>query len=380
MVLESRDGSLTRVPVSPPGGDSRVGFQEGGGVVRLAIEGVRPAPATEPGERYAEVQLANGDTLRGELEGGRGESLELRLLGRSGVEIGIEDLRSILFPARTGRLAAPVQRPMQRPVEGDRLYWRKGASLDELDGAVAEFSAEGVMFVSVLGLKSFPWEEVAGLFVEAPDEAGEAAPEGGGGVVVDLFDGSRLHGVLSGLDASGALVALAGGAQVRLPLGTIAEILIDDGSVAYLSSLEPSEVVEGSPFGDDLGMVWPHRVDRSVSGGPLRARGRSYTRGLGVHAPSRIEWRLDGAWKQLRGQAALDEEVERLPARGSVRFRVWVDGETRWESPVLRGGDAPLEFGPIDLEGAQRLALEVDMAEDLHLGDRADWLRPLLLR
>ncbi len=69
-----------------------------------------------------------------------------------------------------------------------------------------------------------------------------------------------------------------------------------------------------------------------------------------------------------------------LSVHGSVVFRVLVDGEERWSSAIVRGGDTPLELPPIDLEGAHELALEVDMAEDHYVADRADWLRPLLVR
>jgi hypothetical protein len=127
-------------------------------------------------------------------------------------------------------------------------------------------------------------------------------------------------------------------------------------------------------------MSWPVRRDRSTTGGPLRAGGRVWSRGLGVHAPSRVEYSLGGSWRGLRGSVAVDDEVVHLPARGSVRFRIHGDGELLWESAVLRGGDPPVAFPELDLAGVQTLLLEVDMAEELHAGDRADWLRLILVR
>ena len=127
-------------------------------------------------------------------------------------------------------------------------------------------------------------------------------------------------------------------------------------------------------------MVWPHRLDRSVSGGPLRCGGRLYTRGIGVHAPSKLRWELDGSWSALKLAIGVDDEVLELAGRGSVIFRVVVDGEARFESEVMRGGRAPLEVPRISLEGAAELRLEVEMASDLHVADRADWLRPVLIR
>ena len=127
-------------------------------------------------------------------------------------------------------------------------------------------------------------------------------------------------------------------------------------------------------------MRWPHRIDASVSGGPMRAGGRTYTRGIGVHAPSALTWALEGEWSELRGAVAVDDEVLRLAAHGSVRFVLRTDGDLRWRSEVVRGGDAPLPLPPFSLAGVETLTLEVEMADDLHIADRADWLRMILVR
>jgi hypothetical protein len=58
---------------------------------------------------------------------------------------------------------------------------------------------------------------------------------------------------------------------------------------------------------------------------------------------------------------------------------VLVDGETRFDSGVLRGGDAPRAFD-VELAGARELVLEVDMDGDHFVADRADWLGLLLSR
>ena len=60
-------------------------------------------------------------------------------------------------------------------------------------------------------------------------------------------------------------------------------------------------------------------------------------------------------------------------------FRVLLDGEPAWESPVVRGGDRPVVLPDIELGTASELTLEADMAGDFR-GDRANWLRMLLVR
>lgn len=126
-------------------------------------------------------------------------------------------------------------------------------------------------------------------------------------------------------------------------------------------------------------MTWPPRVDRAVDGRPLRAGGRTWSRGLGVHAPSRLTWALDGSWSELRTRAAVDDQVSSGSHRGSVVFRVHVDGELRYESRVVGAGEPVLELPAIELTGARELVLEVDPTADLWIGDRADWLSPVLV-
>jgi hypothetical protein len=56
-----------------------------------------------------------------------------------------------------------------------------------------------------------------------------------------------------------------------------------------------------------------------------------------------------------------------------VIFRVLVDGQERFASPTVRGGDAPLPVS-VDIRGAKKLELVVDYADRGDVLDHADWL------
>lgn len=376
-VLEGPRGELRHVPLD----ELSIGDPREVGAVLVRTEGVPPrVPEEAEGERL-EVVLAGGDRIYGSVAGGDGDRLDLALIGGVVVEVSIDEIRRMVFPARV----PDIQRAsLEHPEEGDRLYRVTAAStgaLDPVDGTIEAFTPEGVRFDSILGSRVFPWSEVAALHVEVFGDGPPADPgQAGVPVVVGLVDQSRLRGALVRLDAGGCRVRVGQSTEVTLPLATLDELALDDGSIAFLSDLAPSSAAAGSPFGDEVGMTWPHAMDRSVTGAPLRAGGREYTRGIGVHAPSRLAWTLDGSWSLLRGSVAVDDQVLRLASRGSVRFRVLVDGEERWASGLVRGGEAPRPLPPIDLEGARELALEVDMATEFHVADRADWLRVLLVR
>jgi len=335
-------------------------------------------PGPPPGtlDERVVVYLHNGDRVWGRVGGGAGESLELSLHGGVRLELALDEIASLLFPRRlpTDGTVEP-----EAAEEGDRLYLRRGRGLDKIDGLIQAFDG-GVTFEGRFGQRVHTWEEIAALFVEdvGEGEPDEAAPAR---VTVDLPDGGRLTGRLVSMGSEGVRLE-HGGREVLLPPGIVRELARADGSFVFLSQVPVADPGPVTLFGgtDELGMVYPHRLDRNCMNGPLRSGGRSWSRGIGVHAPSRLAWRLDGAWSELRALVAVDDSVLRGEHRGSVVFRVAVDGEARWESPVLVGGDPPLALPAIDLTGADELVLEVDPAGEAFVCDRANWLRAILVR
>ena len=377
LVFETLSGTSRRIPLE--GLDLADPRERGAWSVRVeGFQSPPPSPA-EAASRRVQVRLHGGEELRGRIVGGQGEVLSVELLGGVRLPLEVERIQRILLPEQL----APLQLvPLEAPREGDRLYRRTQAALDAIDGTLDSFSDQGVSFESdEVGRKAFPWEEVAALFVEFLGDDNAVAPTPAVPVVVDLADGGRLHaGLLEIREEEMDLVTRAG-RGLRLKRSAVAELFVPGAGARYLSELTPTVVgPEGSPFGDGFGMVWPHRVDRSVTGGPLRCGGRLYTRGIGVHAPSKLQWELDGSWSTLKLAVGVDDEALELGGQGSVVFRVLVDGEARFESELITVGQKPVVVPPVSLEGAKLLSLEVEMASDLHVGDRADWLRPVLVR
>jgi len=323
----------------------------------------------------ADVELLDGGRVSANFLGGEGEFLDLSIVGDVRLRVSVDELDSVIMRER---IPADWGRRLERGAEGDRLYRLAPRGLERLDGTLEAFTADGVLFTTRVGQKAFAWSDLCALFVESLGGEPELPP-GGTHVVVDLADGGRVHGGLLEIRSDEMDLVTRAGRGLRLPRAAVAEVFIPGAGAALLSELAPTVVsAEGSPFGDGFGMVWPHRVDRSVTGRLLRADGEIYTRGLGVHAPSRLEWSLDGSWRSLRLGMAVDDEVLDLPAQGSVIFRVIVDGELRHQSEVKSAGTGVSAVGAISLEGAASLVLEVDMSDELHVADRADWLRPVL--
>lgn len=373
VAYEFADGRLERVA------DSSFALPAEGPLDPLLVRFERSTsaiPESSAGFDRAELELVGGERLIGELAGGSGDLLEVTLFGEVRVPLSIDALLSLRFPERLGSEDAAA---VERPTEGDRLYRRVGDRLDRLDGFVEAFDAEGVRFESLVGSKQVPWTDVGALFIEplGADEGTAISPRR---VALDLINGSRLMGELSRADAAGVSLDLAGGTAVRLPIDALLRLTVLDGRLAYLSELPPSRFEGGSAFGDELGLVWQPRIDRCVEGGPLLAGNRRAPRGIGVMAPTTLEWELEPDWSVLRGAVAVDASVRRLGLEGSVRFRVLVDGEPRFESDWLGASRGPVELPEIALQGARLLRLEAEMGPDYNAGDRADWLDLRLVR
>jgi hypothetical protein len=350
------------------------------GAVLVRFEGLAPPGLPGGEDEKALVSLAGGDRLQGRVRGGRAELVDIEIAGGVHLGLAVDEITSLVFPARIPTVSSIAPSP---PKEGDRLYRRAGTGLDVIDGGIEEFTTNGVrIHGQAVGSKLVPWTEIAALYVEGLGGGAPKKPSSGSKVEasLDLCDGGRLRGDLERLSAEGCRIVTRNQEHLLVPAAAIAQVLVEDGTVAFLSSIAALESPPSSPFGDDLGMRWSTRLDRSVMGGPLVAGGRVYARGFGMHAPGRIRWKLDGTWKHLRGAVAVDDDVLRLPSRGSVVFRVLVDGKVRFESRELHGGDSSAPIDIVELAGASELELVVESSDGSAVADRADWLSMILWR
>ena len=160
---------------------------------------------------------------------------------------------------------------------------------------------------------------------------------------------------------------------VHLVVCAPAQIPLTNSETEFLSD-HPELILTSTQGWGELGWnVAAHAGDKP--GEPLRIGERSFTKGLGHHAGGTITVLLDGAFD------AFDAEIGLQPcaANGSVIFRVLVDGEPRFESRVLRSGDAPVAMH-VPVAGAMELRLEAADAGDGIGCDMANWANARLMQ
>ncbi|HAK94841.1 MAG TPA: hypothetical protein DCM87_07495 [Planctomycetes bacterium] len=349
-------------------GDQRVPVQE---VVRAVLA----PPAAGPVSRPAVIAIFPD---RGELAGDIKDAAEERLtianpiLGD--VRLPLDDLLALVFPRAFPTLAASEEFRVQArtPPAADMLYTTEGGTVE---GIVQSMSTDAITVQSAgLGTTAFPIAGIRGLALAQIDAYRAPAALRIGAV---LRDGSTLWGALAGGDASKLKVEAACGA-FDIPFAAVAELLVAGGRWTMVADLAPEAVEERSYLGDK---AWSFRRDANVMGGPLKARGVRYHRGLGVHSYSKLSYRLDRKYARFEALAAVDDCAvdENLDTRfGNVVFRVAVDGRERFASGEVSWNDAPRPV-IVDTTNAAVLVLEVDWGAGFHVRDRADWLEARLL-
>lgn len=117
------------------------------------------------------------------------------------------------------------------------------------------------------------------------------------------------------------------------------------------------------------------QAGKSVMGFPISLNGEVFEHGIGTASASEFGVSLKGSALRFRAFAGVDDATK---GRGSVAFSVWVDGERKAESPLLRGKD-PAYYFDVDLSGAQTLLLLVSDGGDGNANDHADWAGAMLI-
>ena len=309
------------------------------------------------------------DTLRIEKENLQGSSSVFESLN-----IPLELAAGIIFrpPLDSAKQDQLRLRMTSSGGQTDRVLLDNG---DELTGTIARLDEKGLTLQTDVGNVQLESSKLAAVIFN-PTLLKPVAPSGFR-VLVGFQDGSRVTALKLSADKKTATLQLPGGLQLKTATETIVVLQPLGGRVEYLSDLKPVSY-RHIPF---LTLSWPYAADRSVLQGQLRAGGKLYAKGLGMHSPARITYDLKGVYRRFQAELAIDDEAGQ---GGSVVFRVFVDdGSGTWQeratSETIRGGEPPVPIS-VDLAGAKRISLLVDYADRGDELDHADWLNARLVR
>ncbi|HVT89051.1 MAG TPA: NPCBM/NEW2 domain-containing protein [Tepidisphaeraceae bacterium] len=147
---------------------------------------------------------------------------------------------------------------------------------------------------------------------------------------------------------------------------------LESNSTVYLSDLTPTSAVNGwGTFEKDRS----NGEAGSHDGHGIALNGKSYDKGLGVHAGSTIVYNLDGKYSQFLADIGVDDEVG---SKGSVVFHVYADNRKIYDSGKMTGNSVTQSVG-LDVAGARQLKLVVTDSGNGRDFDHADWANARLL-
>jgi NPCBM/NEW2 domain len=107
-------------------------------------------------------------------------------------------------------------------------------------------------------------------------------------------------------------------------------------------------------------------------GRTLSINGKTYAKGLGVHADSAIKYILGAGCTRFTADIGLDDEVRNGRVNGSVAFTVFADGVKIYDSGTLTKASAT-KIVDVDVTGRSSLSLYVGPTPDNNFDDHADW-------
>lgn len=316
------------------------------------------------------VVLADGGLLVADVHQMDKDHLQVDCDLFGSVKLPLELLAGVVFqtPTERRRCDRLLDRIGSASGDADRLIL---ANDDELSGRVKAIQKGVLQFRTDAGPLPVEIRRARALIfnpslVSRPAIKGRRAWTG-------FADGSRLVATQLVVDERSLKINVPGGLAWTTTARQLTWLAPQGaGRVVYLSDLKPDSD-RHVPF---LELSWPYRMDRSVSGEWLRSGGRLYLKGIGVHSASRLTYLLSEPYRRFQAELGIDDETA---GRGSVRFRVFLDGSMKYESPMVTGGMPPVPVS-LDVTGVKRLDLIVDYADRADEMDRADWLNARLVR
>ncbi|MGH7137706.1 MAG: NPCBM/NEW2 domain-containing protein, partial [Pirellulales bacterium] len=329
------------------------------------------APATESqGPPNVVIYGRDKSVLRGELLSLDDETVAVKTAWAAEVKLPLADVRGIAVSS-VGAVAdrQKFDHRLGNPTAEDTAFvLGREKDVSEIVGA-AHGAAEGKLRFTFEGEdRSINLARLVGLvYAKSPRKSSEAKPY----QVAHLLSGDLLAGNWMSADENQLEFETTAGKLV-LPRAGVASVSFRNGKVTFLSDLDPASVEE-TPY---FGRLMSYRRDQSLSGGPLKLKGKTYAKGLAVHSRCVLSYALDGEYTTLKATLGFDESAQ---GRGRVACRVLGDGRELFAEPDLAATAEPVNI-EISLAGVKELSLEVDYGEGEDTLDRVIWANVRLFR
>lgn len=347
------------VVLTTDGGEVATPLQE---VLQLDLAASTPPPT---GSKFSDVELTDGSVLHCSKVELKGRMASLVLLGPEVPEaqairaqVPLNAIRAILHDAHDPAVRQEWQTQFaSKPRTQDLVVVRKDNVPQPLEGTLGGVDDKGERIDFQFGGKSYKVElkRIHGLlFFQKPG----SEPSGVTGKAQDVFRSSLAVRRIEFKDDR-FILTTAADVKFEYPRAALARIDYSNDKLAYLSDLEPIKVIEKST----LDRVESYRRDKNLDAGPLRLAGKTYLKGLALHAYAELVYDLDGKFKDFKAMAGVDEAVG---GDGRAQLRIEGDGRELYSGAFIRSDD-PRSLS-LNVKGVKYLRIIVRSDELFDLG------------
>ena len=252
----------------------------------------------------------------------------------------------------------------------DVIFLKNG---DRIEGTLTSLSAKSGagMMVGAKRIET-PWPKLAGLALSTDRAVRPRSKKPY--VRAVLEDGSRVSLQDLRLDAKSRhfLGKTLFGTTLELPEAALVAFDTRQDQAVDLSELTPSQY-EQRPF---LGASWPLAKDVSATAQPLRLAGSTFEKGIGVHAPCRVTYKLDGKFERFDALVGIDESAR----RGRAKIALELDGKRidLNEAKEMTAKDAPVVLRQ-NVRGVRELTLIVEVGAFGDVQANVNWAKARLI-
>jgi hypothetical protein len=337
-------------------------------VLRLDLGAV---PARPPLEKFADLELNDGTLLRCASLKAVDKAVEVTLHGGMIVKVPLEKVANWLTNGADEAGRKDWDSRLAKRKRRDMLAIARQGAINSLDGTLGTGDGEGkTIGFTPQGIDRearVPLTNIHGLaFERAPDPNLEP-------ILARLFDtgGNRLAASGITLKDGAWQVRLSGGLEISYPAGGMgglspARLDLSRGKLAYLSDMDATLAVDPGKEDTTRFRVGPTR-DKNLDLSPLRLAGVSYAKGLGLLAPTVMEFELGGEFREFRCVAGFDDAVP--GASGPVLLLIEGDGKELARRELTRGPSRVAVPVACAVKDVQKLRVSVlPVGDELGLG------------
>lgn len=258
------------------------------------------------------------------------------------------------------------------PKDADTVYAKnKDGQIQRVSGTVLGITDESLKFDFQGQKRSIALERVAAVIARR-GEPREDSDQRRIRILFDLCGPNQIVGHLTAMTPGSATIEVPWGETIKLSRNWIYKMIVLNGRMQSLGQVQPSEVVQ-TPFFDRM-LNW--QSGKSLTGGTLKIGERTYEKGLCLHSRTKLTYDLAGEYDRFQCDLGLQRPEGDA---GNATVRILADGTELFVADEVTAAEEPHVLD-LDLSGKERLTLEVDFGQGMHIGDHVVFGNARLLR